>query len=101
MDQQPKGNVMKGFASMSGSLNIRSALVRGSVAAVAIAGLLAATTTHALVLCRNIGGALFALSACVPGMTPVTAGDIAGLQGPQGPIGPTGLQGPAGPAGPI
>jgi hypothetical protein len=63
----------------------------------------AASSANAEVLCRNIGGTLFALPSCPPGFTLVTVGQIAGLQGPpgpQGPAGPVGPQGPAGPQGP-
>ena len=95
---------MKEIGSIGDSFVGRSGKIRCAVSAIAIAGSLAATASQALVLCRNNGGVLFTLPACVTGFTPVNVGQIAGLQGPagpQGPIGPTGPQGPAGPAGPM
>ena len=91
---------MKCDVSFGDRFASRSTIVRCGVAALAIAGSLAATATDALVLCRTTGGALFAMPACVSGTTAVKAGDIAGLQGPQGPQGPVGPAGPQGPAGP-
>jgi hypothetical protein len=90
---------MKGHVPFADSCRPRS--VRYGATALAIAGSLAATTSHALQLCRNTGGALFALPACVTGFTPVGVGAIAGLQGPPGPQGPAGPAGPQGPAGPL
>lgn len=92
---------MKCEVSFANSFAGRSTRIRYGVVVLAIAGSLAATATHALVLCRSSGGTLFAVSACASGMTPVKVGDIAGLQGPQGAVGPAGPQGPVGPAGAV
>jgi len=95
---------MKAMGSIGDSFVGRTGKIRCAISVLAIAGSLAATASQALVLCRNTGGVLFALPACVTGFTPVNVAQIAGLQGPpgpQGPIGPTGPQGSAGPAGPM
>jgi len=55
-----------------------------------LGGLPAAAQAQALQLCRNGGGALFALPGCPAGMTALSVGQIAGLQGPQGAAGPAG-----------
>jgi len=95
---------MKAMGSIGDCFVGRTGKIRCAISVLAIAGSLAATASQALVLCRNTGGVLFALPACVTGFTPVNVAQIAGLQGPpgpQGPIGPTGPQGSAGPAGPM
>src|SRR5262249_24681971 len=54
---------------------------------------------HALTLCVNSSGSVFASDQCKGGAIPLDPGP-AGLVGPPGPQGPSGPAGPVGPVGP-